>query len=305
MISGSLGHDGMPKQFMLSGMRLLALREAMPASATIATSDEELERKLASLTAAAQRAWPGVTVDEGEFLRYLGARIPEEASLPAVLDELHTGDLYLACACAAGEPAAASAFRRCIVDNLDQAVVPAAADRLDEVRQLLVEKMLVSAEGPPRITGYRGRGALHAWARVSAARIALTLSRSKSRPEVLADLTLDAVSPLPSPEMAHLKATYRAELKQSIESATASLSVRERNLLRHSLLDGLTIDDLAELYGVHRATTARWVTAAREALAAATKRDLCNRLGLKKSELDSLYQLVDSQFELSWGAFRR
>lgn len=61
------------------------------------------------------------------------------------------------------------------------------------------------------------------------------------------------------PELSHLKATFAAEFKFALTLAIDELSVRDRNLLRQSVLDGLTIDQLGKLYRVHRATAARWV----------------------------------------------
>ncbi len=274
------------------------LRRAVAATALADLTDDELEPLLAGLVAAARRAWPTVEVEDARYVEYLAARLPADARRGA-LAELRGDDLYLACGCAAQLPAALASFRDGIVADLDHAIVPAAGDRLEEVRQLVLEKLLVATdESPPRITAYRGRGALHAWVRVTAARIALDLTRGRPERE-LADAALDAEPGL-DPESAHLKASLREELKRSIDVAAARLSLRERNLLRQSLLDGLTIDELGALYGVHRATVARWLVAAREALARGTKGDLRNRLGLDARELDSVFRLVESQFDLSW-----
>jgi len=69
--------------------------------------------------------------------------------------------------------------------------------------------------------------------------------------------------------------------------------------MRPDHLDRLTIDDLARIYGVHRATAARWVAAAHEAVLDGCKRALAERLGLSTSELDSIIALVQSQLDIS------
>ena len=284
---------------------LRALRAALPVARAEELPADVQEQALRQLIDDARRGWPGVEVADAAFVAYLAERALD-GPLPGALHALHAADLYLACGCVCGDPAAIAAFQHTLVADLDERIVRAAVDRLDEVRQLVIEKALVSDGGPPRIVGYRGRGPLHAWVRVTAARIAIDLHRAKPVERSLAEASLDAVADgAADPELAHLKTTYRAELKHSIEVAAAQLSVRERNLLRHSLLDGLTIDDLAARYRVHRATAARWLVSAREALGAGTKRDLTARLGLRGEELISLMRVVESQLEISWSQFRR
>jgi RNA polymerase sigma-70 factor (ECF subfamily) len=69
--------------------------------------------------------------------------------------------------------------------------------------------------------------------------------------------------------------------------------------LRQHILDELTIDDLARLYRVHRATCARWLTDARLELGKGTRKRLIAALGVKSDELESLLRFLDSDIELS------
>jgi RNA polymerase sigma-70 factor, ECF subfamily len=75
--------------------------------------------------------------------------------------------------------------------------------------------------------------------------------------------------------------------------------VRQRNLLRQHILDELTIDDLARLYRVHRATCARWLADARADLGKQTRKRLMSALGMPTSDVDSLLRFLDSDIELS------
>jgi len=280
-----------------------ALRVALPSPRTEDAPAQEIELALRTLLIDARTTWPGLNVSDGAFVAYVAEHVPDGA-LSVALRSLHV-DLYLACGCVAGDPPAVAAFQRAIIADLDARIVPAAADRLEELRQLVIEKALV-AEGRPRIATYRGRGPLHAWVRVTAVRISIDLVRVRPSERSLADASLDAIADgAADPELAHVKMTYRAELKQSIETAAAQLTARDRNLLRYSLLDGLSIDELATIYKVHRATAARWLASARDALGAATKRDLTARLGLAREELVSLMRVVDSQLDISWSRFQR
>jgi RNA polymerase sigma-70 factor (ECF subfamily) len=282
-----------------------ALRAALPEARAEDAPAADIELALRSIIDDAHRAWPGLAVSDVAFVAYLAARLPDGA-LPSALRAPHV-DLYLACGLVAGDPASVAAFHRTIITDLDARIVPAAADRIEELRQLVIEKALVAASpAQPRITAYRGRGPLHAWVRVTAVRISIDLVRAKPDERSLADASLDAVvDGAADPELAHIKSRYKAELKQSIESAAAQLTARERNLLRYSLLDGLGIDELGALYHVHRATAARWLVSARDALGAATKRDLSTRLGLEHDDLLSLMRVIESQLEISWSRFQR
>jgi RNA polymerase sigma-70 factor (ECF subfamily) len=61
----------------------------------------------------------------------------------------------------------------------------------------------------------------------------------------------------------------------------------------------LTVDILGRLHGVHRATAARWVEAARASVVRAVRRHLRGTLGLGASELDSIVGLVKSGLDVS------
>ena len=101
------------------------------------------------------------------------------------------------------------------------------------------------------------------------------------------------------PEMDYIRTRYAAEFRAAIGTAMTELEPRERTLLRLGLVDGLTADQIAGVYGVHRVTVARWLAAAREHLAGRCQRRLEERLHLGPTELRSLLGLVRSQLDLS------
>jgi RNA polymerase sigma-70 factor (ECF subfamily) len=61
----------------------------------------------------------------------------------------------------------------------------------------------------------------------------------------------------------------------------------------------LTIDQLAALYQVNRATTARWVAGARLSVVTKTRNHLVEQFGLDVAEVDSIIRLVRSQLDVS------
>ena len=70
---------------------------------------------------------------------------------------------------------------------------------------------------------------------------------------------------------------------------------REKNMLRQHIVDGLSIDDLAALHKVHRATSARWLAKAKEDLLAETRKTFIQNARISKGECDSILRLVQSQ----------
>jgi RNA polymerase sigma-70 factor (ECF subfamily) len=77
------------------------------------------------------------------------------------------------------------------------------------------------------------------------------------------------------------------------------LSERQRNLLRYQLIHALTLNQLAAMYGTHRATIARWLKGARRDVLEQVREDLRRRLGLSPSELDSVMKLIQSDVDAS------
>jgi RNA polymerase sigma-70 factor (ECF subfamily) len=250
---------------------------------------------VAEAIASARAAWPGVEVAPARFRAFLAGR-----GEPAAL---HLADLYLACACADGDPAAIAAFDRTHQAMIDRAVAATGATRAEraDVAQTVRQRLLVAPEaGEPRIASYSGRGALGAWVRVVATREAARLLRRERREVAADDAELDGVvATAADPELDYLKRLYRDELKAAFRAAVDALSDRERMLLRQHVLDGLGIDRLAAFYRVHRATAARWVEAARHAVVTGTRKALVHRLRLAGGELDSVIRLVRSQLDLS------
>ena len=99
--------------------------------------------------------------------------------------------------------------------------------------------------------------------------------------------------------MARFKETCQAELKQALAAALARLSAEDRILLRQYHRDGLTVDELAALYRIHRTTASRRVRKAPGDLTEAILADLGDRLKLGENDAQSVLRLVRSQLELS------
>jgi RNA polymerase sigma-70 factor (ECF subfamily) len=121
--------------------------------------------------------------------------------------------------------------------------------------------------------------------------------------ELASDDDDDAVGALPddadSPELAHFRRKYHVEFKAAFEHALATLAVRDRNVLRHHFVDGLTVEAIGVLYGVHKTTAFRWLEAARTALAKRTRASFQQRVTAMPAEVDSILASLQSHIDLS------
>lgn len=257
----------------------------------------DLERELASVLEAAREAWPDVAVPDVTFMRFVGERA---AGAPrSWLLDLPAGDLWLACACARGDATALGHIEREYVPAIDGIVrgrldPTLAAEAMQRVRELLF------VGERPRILDYSGRGELGKWLTITAVRTGLRVLREGARETALDDSELGAlVDTSADPELEHLRQRYQAEFKQAFADAFAQLEARERNLLRHNVLDGHGVDRIAQLYAIHRSTASRWLTAARAELIKRTKAELRTRLHISPSELDSLLRALADQIDVT------
>ena len=215
-------------------------------------------------------------------------------------DGLHTEDLAWARSLAAGEQAA--------IDRYERELVPLVAaqlrrrgyagDVITEVQQVLRVRLLVGDGEGPAIARYEGRAALRSWVLIAALREA---ARQLSSREVPGDDALVELATRADLDGAD-KQRYAQIFKDAFRAAIKTLAPRERLLLRMHLIDALTIDQIAAVQGVHRATAARWLERARETLSRATRKDFMARLGTDPFEADEILRWVQSRIELSLGA---
>src|ERR1043165_5798046 len=266
---------------------------------------EGLEPLIAQRVADAVGTWPQVRLDEAVFVRAIADRLPAEDPRRA-LEAMQTSDLYLACGCALGDRAALTGFEeRCgpaIARTI--ATTPVPATEWADLGQVVRQRLLVpSADGGlPRIATYSAQGALTTWVRIVATREAIRMLPRVGRTAAGDDdndRMMGVVTGGDDPEVGYLKRLYREEFKRAFHAAVEALEDRDRLLLQQHALDRINIDQFARMHGVHRATAARWVQAAREAVVAGTHRELCRRLRLNRSEVASVIRLIHSELEVS------
>lgn len=278
---------------------------AVPASTRDALVAAGIHLRLARELAEAHARWPEATINDHAFATALAQRVATQRDVAAAAPRLRVEDLFLAQWCASGDPRAIAAFERTYAADLDTLVgrfrrLPVTED---ELRQALRIKLFVGGEGrAPRIGDYSGFGFLQNWVRVTALRALVDIARSERArrlEELLADDDLIGVAAPGDVAGAYAREHYGREIKQAFARAVAGLAPRQRNFLRHAHVDQLTLDQIAALYGIHRATVARTLAQARAELVTSTRRELGRVLGIPDEQLDSVVRAADSRIDLS------
>jgi RNA polymerase sigma-70 factor (ECF subfamily) len=171
--------------------------------------------------------------------------------------------------------------------------------QIDETIQRVLVTVLVGDSGAPQIVTYAGRGTLRSWLRTIAVRSGRRMLGLDAGIVSADDELADLPAAVADPELDMLRARYRDQVREAFAAAFAGLGERERNVLRQYHIDGLTIDQLAALYQVNRATTARWVAGARLAVITKTRAGLVEHFHIDVAEVDSIIRLVRSQLDVS------
>lgn len=268
---------------------------------------DELARALAEVIGAAEEYWQPIALPRELFVDYLADRVHLSAGihLLASLNALHTDQLYLACACLAGNDAALRAFENEFMPSVSQALrgMDKSGTLGDEAKQLLRRRLFVAEpDRTAKIADYSGHGDLQRWVRAIAVRLGIDLLRAAKREDhgredeaVLAALP----SSEDDPELAHLKNLYGDELKVAFAEVLRGLPSKERTILRYHYVDGLNIEQIGRIFQVHKTTAFRWLERARSAIVPETRKGLQRRLGIRQPELDSIMRLIRSQLDLS------
>ncbi len=244
------------------------------------------------LKSDAAATWPGVVVDEPRFAAFLAER-------PTAAPE-HAADLYLACACADAAAGALAAFERVYLSRVDGFVARhrLLPSTLEDLKQQLRERLFANG----RIRDYSGQGPLGNWLRVLAVRAVVDLGRKKKETLLGAQSGSGLAGALRAPgepELDFVKETYRAAVARAFKQSLGDLPSEQRNLLSLHFVDGLTLDELAGLFHIHRATVARRIASARVAVLDEARRRFCAEAGVAPAEADSVFALVRSQLDLT------
>jgi RNA polymerase sigma-70 factor (ECF subfamily) len=236
----------------------------------------------------ARQAWPGVVVERNVFVERLRACGMDGQ---AVVDR--GNDIYLSVACAAGDAAAVRLFEQMFLRVAPRQLgrVVLTLDQQDELLQRLRVKLLVGPSA--RIRDYKGSGPLGAWVRVCAVRVALEMATARQDSQTDDRKTVDAlVANTPDPEFVMASHQHAETFRRALQDALTTLSARDKTILRLHYLDEMNIDALGNVYGVHRATVARWLVAIRTGVLKEVRVRFSMQIGASPSEARSLARFL-------------
>jgi RNA polymerase sigma-70 factor (ECF subfamily) len=259
--------------------------------------EEGFEQLLRQAYAEGQQAWPPVKLSFEAFSEHVRRAV---GTAPDWEWSRHAADLYLCCACARGEREATRLLDTQILPRAAKAIARIDSDPhfVDEAVQILRHKLFVGQNA--KISVYSGRGSLTAWLRVTATRVALDGLRAQSAQRAQqADLQDRMAQPSVNPLNDLLKSRYAEAFQEALRAAIRDLSVRDRSLLRLRLVGHCGIDQLGQMYQVHRATAARWLKAAHTRVFDSVREQLRTRFQLSDDEFDQMALDMQSRLELS------
>jgi RNA polymerase sigma-70 factor, ECF subfamily len=208
--------------------------------------EPDLEERIARAFETARARWPDVSVDPAAFEAHASTRHP------AV-------ELYLVCGLLEGDANALARFDAEYLADLSRVLARFSDSALvDEVRQILRTRLLVGPDA--RLATFTGKGPLAKWIEVAALRAAISVRRAV-RDVPVDDRTIAALhGTTGDPQLAHLKATYRAQFVEAWRAALRALSPDDRTLLRLHVVDRVAVDRL----GAQRSSRAASQGAARD-----------------------------------------
>jgi len=254
---------------------------------------------LEELWSAAQGRWPGVSIDAGLWVAALAERVAPDAPLVEAVRALESSDLYLVLGCVQGQRKALDGFRA-VLESLRPVLIRAGATDagVDDLLAQLQARLLVAPEGtPPKVLQFGARARLASWLRVAAIRDFGAQAKAKHHDD---DAELEALLvSTGDPELEELRMRFREEFRAAFGEALKSLSDKDRVILRHHLIDRLSIDRIGQIYDVHRSTAARWLAGIRDQIYTKTQEEFRVRLGLGPADFQSLMALVLSQLTYS------
>ncbi|MCB9753930.1 MAG: sigma-70 family RNA polymerase sigma factor [Myxococcales bacterium] len=283
--------------------RLLAGRDGE------AGSRERVAELLRAHLDDARARWSGVSLTDDDFVEHLAARLVPEHPVAEALEGLRGPELFLACACAQGSTPAIEHLERLVRGELAAAFARLKSRGTDaaDLQQRLFQRLLTrDGERPPRILDYTGRGSLRAWVKVAAVRLRIDAERRRSDKAATLDEKSERLLKLADgvdPELGFLKQHYRGHFKQAFQESLGQLTPEQRNLLRLTVIDGVSATEIARLHNVHRATAKRWLVSARAQLLEATRARLMANLKVDKGEFESIIRLIQSNLEVSMRRF--
>jgi RNA polymerase sigma-70 factor (ECF subfamily) len=252
----------------------------------------QLAAQVTELVDRARRAHPSLTVDDAVFGRYVAARIAPNENAADAVAKLRGDDLFLACACAQGDSRAISEFDRAVLAPAAAMLVRMGDESsiVDEAAQELRARLFLVEH---RIVDFSGRGSLAGWVRVSLARQVISIRRSRHPTVQLDEDTAQELASI-APELEMARRKYGDAFRAAFRDAFAELTAEQRSVLSLHFIDGLSLERIARILQISRATVGRRVAESQSALLESFVALLSSRLKATRAEIESLLTIVRS-----------
>lgn len=266
----------------------------------------EAQDAIAQAFAQGQERWPKLRLTAEAYTAHVEALYP--GLDPSALQDVQLIDLVLAASLTQGDPAAISVFEAeylaPVAPRLRRYVAVGIEDLMQELRTRL---LVASPQSKARIALYTGQGPLTAWVRTAAIRLGINTSQQMQKAaqrDQLAWAEKVATHVEVDPELNEVRRRYAGALSEAYRDAARQLDPEQRAILYLSVGRRVGIDRLAKMYGLHRSTVARRVSAAKEALADLTRRAALKRISASPATMSSIEQLIHSQVDISFTALQ-
>ena len=257
-----------------------------------------VERHVSHASTAAQaRGWFEAAQDE------LPLALSFEAFAGAVAEHEpvaeHATEFYLATACRLGVDGAPEhllqRYGPAINAALGRMALP--SGQREDAKARACEIVLVGEGSGPAIGRYRGRGSLAGWLKVATVRAAHRVLRGQvARTDSLEDSRGAVMTAVWSPqERALLDDEGAALFRETLREVLQGLDAEQRTMLRVHYGNRMSIDALAEMWGVHRATAARRIARLRGVIRDGVLTRLQGKLGTSPSSVGRWVRQMQSQ----------
>ncbi|HWO13555.1 MAG TPA: hypothetical protein VNN80_28835 [Polyangiaceae bacterium] len=279
--------------------------EQQRAALGAASRDGAWGEALAEVWARARQTWPNITLERERFARHCEVVLGD---VPSSAWAEQGVELYLCCACVAGNATAQRVLSLQYLRRVEQQLSLSCndAELVDEAMQALRIKLLV---GPrPKIARFAARGPLLHWLRVAAKRTLLDVARARRSQRLAQQETSCEPGWCEADPLANIRAArYAQTFLDGLQHTIDGLSLQDRLLMQHAVVEGGTIDVIGSLYAIHRSTVARRLQRIRRGLAVAVRQRLKAEHRLGDDDIDELtrelcHSLQPSLHELLGGS---
>jgi RNA polymerase sigma-70 factor (ECF subfamily) len=251
-------------------------------------------------------------LDEAAFAAALEAAVADSvASDPSAdaggaIDSLHAEDLALACACAAGNPAAWEYFvtRYRPILYASARAITGEESRARELADSIYAELygLEVRHGRRRslFSYFHGRSRLATWLRAVLAQRHVDHARSARRLEPLDNIP-EPADPAPAEPPDPDRARYVRALAAALSTALASIDPRDRMRLAYYYRHGLKLREIGRLMGESESGVSRHLERTRRALRESIEAALRTAHGLSREQIAMCYHYGAEDLPLDLG----